>query len=333
MIQTPMLTYPDAITYWRDLARRLLEQPPQQSRAGTTREIVGWSATIEDPIGGSWAGDPRRASRGYAAAELLWYLRGERTIEMLGAYAPSYAQFCEPEPMENGRLVARGAYGWRWFNTNKLPSGTSNAVHVALQVLEKDPNDRRAFVSMWDPGDVIEALRGVWRDIPCTIGIQFLVRGGRLHAVATMRSNDLWLGGVYDVWTFCQLQRLAAAYLGVGVGRYTHNVGSMHVYERDIPKLFETLDFGPPVTSPPWDVPAPTKEEARLLIDDWAAAPLVDAERFIRRERHIEAAATRLAAIEALPSWSAALLLAMDAHLTRTGYAGSEEAGGLRGAP
>ena len=47
------------------------------------------------------------------------------------------------------------------------------------------------------------------------------------------RSNDIWMGVPYDMFSFCFLQVKMAMELGVEVGEYTHYAGSLHMYQRD----------------------------------------------------------------------------------------------------
>ena len=52
----------------------------------------------------------------------------------------------------------------------------------------------------------------------------------------TMRSQDLWLGFCYDIFTATILQELLAGWLGAGLGSYGLCVDSLHLYDHDIPK-------------------------------------------------------------------------------------------------
>jgi thymidylate synthase len=58
----------------------------------------------------------------------------------------------------------------------------------------------------------------------------------------TMRSNDVWLGLPYDVFTATILHELMAGWLGADLGEYHHHVDSLHVYERDLDKAVTVLD-------------------------------------------------------------------------------------------
>ena len=49
--------------------------------------------------------------------------------------------------------------------------------------------------------------------------------------IGTMRSNDILWGFPYDVNGFTLIQKAIASILGVELGTYIHNVGSLHAYE------------------------------------------------------------------------------------------------------
>lgn len=301
--------FKDMRSAWLNDARLLLDSPSQLSRAGVTREIVGHAYSVENPRS-CWAGGGRKGTQslGYGFAELLWYLSGSDTLEMLGAYAPSYSRFCN-----EGR--AMGAYGFRWMANpgiaHKFPNGSLVA---AVEVLRKNPDDRRAVVAMWDSGDVAEALKGEWKDIPCTLSLQFLVRDNRLHLITTMRSNDLWLGGVYDPFTFCQLQCLVAAALGVGIGHYHHRAGSFHLYEKNVESIAALLIDEATHGHMEWIAPEIDQQEAMTLIYDPLRSPIFDAEHVIRSDQDL------LKACQQIPDhhrWSQAAIKSMHYHLTR----------------
>ncbi len=203
---------------WLDVITDLVNARPQKSRDGGTREIIGWSGqltTCEHP----WLTNPRRAlSVPYAAAELVWYLSGSDSVKMMEPYAPSYGSYV------GGGDTAYGGYGKR-LNRNKL-------LEVCAEILSEAPESRQVVALIWEPKD-IDAARRRQADIPCTISLQFLLRDKRLHCVTNMRSNDAWLGLPYDVFCFTSIQRLLAGQIGMIPGTYTHNVGSMHLYDRN----------------------------------------------------------------------------------------------------
>lgn len=185
------------------------------SRNGKVLEILGYAFRLTDPYN-AWVGSTRKASRTYAAGELLWYLAGSDDGDQIRAYAPSYSAF-----LNNGR--AYGAYGKRWQQHNQLES--------MWDLIKRDPETRQAVVSCWHPSDLAAAAPGTVKDVPCTLALNFQPRGNELNLIVTMRSNDWWLGLPYDAWCFTAIQVLMAAALKMQVGFYQHQVGSIHVYE------------------------------------------------------------------------------------------------------
>lgn len=211
--------YPNIDSAWRSLVSRALRQQSAGSRDGAAREILGTQVVF--PAALNWLGAPcRKLSKRYASAELVWYLSGTPSGDMIKHYAPGYARFLDDDG------CAHGAYGYRWAKDEQL--------RRVIELLERDPGSRRAVITCFDQWT---DLAHESPDIPCTISIQFFIRDNTLHAVTTMRSNDLWLGFPYDCWCFTMLQHMIAHALGVGVGTYTHQAGSSHVYERDVEKV------------------------------------------------------------------------------------------------
>ena len=69
--------------------------------------------------------------------------------------------------------------------------------------------------------------------MPCTLGHRFYLRDGALHMHTGMRSQDLWLGFPYDVFTNTTLRELLAGWLDVAIGEYHHHVDSLHLYDHN----------------------------------------------------------------------------------------------------
>lgn len=134
---------------------------------------------------------------------------------MISHYAPQYKNFAEPDG------VIAGAYGPR----------LRPQVMTALDLLQHSPTTRRAVIGLWTPNDL--DIADYAKDVPCTLTYQFLIEGDQLNMIATMRSNDAWLGFPYDVFVNTCVQRLFAGTLGLRTGYYQHQVGSMHIYERN----------------------------------------------------------------------------------------------------
>ena len=221
---------------WAEAVHALTDvESTRPSRDGDVcGEVAGYSARLLD-VDDNWLWSPtRKASATYAAAELLWYLSGTGNGEMIKFYAPQYERF-----LVDG--VARGAYGARWGRWNQLRN--------LLDLLRRDLTTRQAVMVAWEARDLAVAVAGNEPDVPCTVSLQFLYRG-QLNLVATMRSNDVWLGMPYDVWCFTSIQKLVAHALGVKPGWYQHQAGSLHLYARDRERAIARVTRAPELPPP-----------------------------------------------------------------------------------
>lgn len=218
-----MESYETMDELWLGAAQDVLKNGSDiPSRDGNCREITGYCARLTNPYAHFMFNPSRKLSPAYAAAELLWYLSGEQHIERIVPYAPQYERF-----VEDG--VAYGAYGHRWKQGEQLLR--------LLALLRTNPDTRQAVMVMWDKEDIRCALNKEHKDLPCTLSMNFLVRDKKLNLIVTMRSNDLWLGTPYDVFCMTAIQILIAENLGLGVGWYQHQAGSLHVYSRNKEKF------------------------------------------------------------------------------------------------
>ena len=214
------------------------------SRVGKTKEILGFQVTLTNPLNNILLGFPeRKFSLSYACAEILWYLSGRGEIKMIEAYAPSYKNFAE-------KGIAYGAYGKRWKNSPGFvkentvffhPNG-NDQLEAVIHLLKNKPNTRQAIMTCWDSGDLLHAIIGDHKDLPCTVSLKFYVRNGKLHLIVDMRSNDAWLGLPYDIFCFTTLQRIVAAECKLQLGTYIHQAGSEHIYEKNYEKINKILE-------------------------------------------------------------------------------------------
>lgn len=211
-------------TGYKDIVGTVLKQGTMSSpRDIPTTEILGASVVFNDAFPDMPTGVGRSCNAAIGIAEALQLFAGESHPDLMISKFPNFKNFTD------GGAWFHGAYGPRI--KHQLPK--------VIEALKSDNNTRQAIMTIWDPrydgfGDV--------RDTPCTTGFQFLLRDDRLHMVTTMRSNDVWWGLAYDVFQFTFLQKQIADILGVEQGQYTHNVGSLHMYERDFEKYNGLLD-------------------------------------------------------------------------------------------
>lgn len=179
-------------------------------------EICDAVFCIEDPTRNIVSSPIRKMPMRYAVGELAWYLSGSNRVQDISRFAKKWADISDDGETNNS------AYGWRIFDKFGF-----NQWEYVKELLRKDPSSRQAVIHIKD------ASNKPTKDVPCTVYLQFFIRDGKLNMSTHMRSNDIWMGVPYDMFSFCFLQMLLAMELGVDVGQYTHYAGSLHMYSRD----------------------------------------------------------------------------------------------------
>ena len=204
---------------WFDLLNTLYTcGKPVSPRGFETREILGVQLRVSDMTQNILVHSARALSYRFAIAEWLWIAAGREDVESIAKYNKHIAQFSDDG------VTFYGAYGKR----------LTPQMDYLLEQLQK-PHSRQAVASIWTPNPVPS------RDIPCTLTWQLLARDGKLHAIVTMRSSDVWLGIPYDFINFSLLSMGIAGELGLVPGSLIFNLGSSHLYDRDREKAAAVL--------------------------------------------------------------------------------------------
>ena len=171
---------------------------------------------VEDPTRNIVTSKIRNMPMRYAVGELAWYLSGSNKVKDIAQYSKKWTEISDDGETNNS------AYGYRIFEK----FGFDQWEYVK-GLMRRDPNTRQAVIHIKD------ASNTPTKDTPCTVYLQFFLRGNKLNLSVHMRSNDIWMGVPYDMFSFCFLQVKMAMELGVEVGSYTHYAGSLHMYQRD----------------------------------------------------------------------------------------------------
>jgi len=106
-----------------------------------------------------------------------------------------------------------------------------------IKELRENPDSRQLFMGIWDPYTDVNRLGGVAR-VPCTLGYLFQVREGQLHMTYMMRSSDFSTHFQNDVYLAFMLQMYVASKINIPVGRFTHYMGSLHLFRKDAHGIF-----------------------------------------------------------------------------------------------
>lgn len=191
-----------------------------------TFEILGMTSTI--PMKYPIIMNPtRKLGYKFMAAEAAWMIEGRNDVASISKYSKKISDFSD-----DGETFF-GAYGPRLHQ--QLGS--------VIGVLSRDPDTRQAVVSTWRPNPPPT------KDVPCTLSWQFLIRGNKLHCIATMRSSDLWLGHPYDIFNFSAI----SFYVMMCVNKFRSNeklelgnliltAGSKHLYQRNVEEVRAVLE-------------------------------------------------------------------------------------------
>lgn len=191
-----------------------------ESQKGKSTEVFGALLELRNPRA--------RLSRSFTKAkafsplgELFWYLSGSDRVEFIKHYIPNYPKLIKDE------IKANGAYGPRIFGKDAYAKhdGSSEWDRM-IRTLREREGSRNALIQIYENSDA----KPKNDDKPCTCTIQFAIRNGQLIMHTHMRSNDAFFGLPHDIFTFTMLQEIAARELGIGLGRYTHSVTSLHLY-------------------------------------------------------------------------------------------------------
>jgi thymidylate synthase len=105
-----------------------------------------------------------------------------------------------------------------------------------INELEIHPDSRQLFLSVWNPEIDADRL-GVVR-VPCSLGYWFSLRARALHVTYLQRSADIVTHFENDVYLAHKLQEYIALNIGADIGQYSHWIGSLHAYRKDIAEIF-----------------------------------------------------------------------------------------------
>lgn len=109
-----------------------------------------------------------------------------------------------------------------------------NLSRIIVEIMD-NPGSRQLILPIFSLTD-LENIGGKKR-IPCSIYYQFFVRNGQLDIQYSQRSADVYTHFGNDVWLAWELMEYVAKATGITPGYLYHNLGSLHVYNKDIEKL------------------------------------------------------------------------------------------------
>jgi thymidylate synthase len=163
---------------------------------------------------------------GYLATELAWYIKGDNKDLSIADHAELWKSMINID----GTLTSN--YGYQLWGRDQAP------LKPAVTELKRDPNTRRAVVHINRP----EHNFGGYKDIPCTMYLQFFIRDETLVTLVSMRSQDAVYGLRNDLPFFWFVADVVAKIMGIKKQELFLTVGSFHVYEKHFDKVKQVVD-------------------------------------------------------------------------------------------
>lgn len=197
---------------YKVISKELLNAKTVSPRGQATKEIIAPQIIIADPKQRLMFSDQRKFNLVHALNESIMLFSNSDRVEHIAEFNKAMGNYSDDG------VTMYGSYGKR----------ISGYIMGIIDKLRADPDSRQAVLQIFASEDNIRKTK----DVPCTSTLQFLLRDGKLDMITTMRSNDFIFGFQFDVVMFTMLQETIANTLGVALGSYVHQPGSLHVYEK-----------------------------------------------------------------------------------------------------
>ncbi len=184
--------------------------------------------TLLDPTNNTIQSVRRGVDINYAQAYADYVVNGGKNIDELIRLNPAVQRYISDKHVE-GHAVNYG---------QRIAAQTNDT----LKLLKEDSGTRRAVIQILLPEDtVIAHTKHATMEYPCCKDLHFMLREGKLNLTVNMRSQNLPLVLVYDVYNFTAIQMFMCKELGVSPGFYHHNMDSAHVYAKEFDLTSEIL--------------------------------------------------------------------------------------------
>lgn len=235
-------------------------------RGQQIREVLNYSFKVLNPVNEPIVtkdAERNEVIKSYTQKECELYDSGTNSAEDFGKASKFWLKLANPDGTVNsayGHLIKyKKSHGNPIYELQQSLSGLNaneaaehlaqNAVNVmrtpwewAVDSLRSDKDTRQAIIRFSLPEHFYKGNK----DMTCTLSGNFHIREDKLNLSIHMRSNDLMLGLVFDLPWFVSLMddmvnELKDLYPNLQKGYYVHTVDSMHIYDRDVDKIFKMI--------------------------------------------------------------------------------------------
>jgi len=231
-------------------------------RGTKTRGITGSTMILTNPRNRIAYVSGRKYKLSYGLAEFLWYMSGSNSLDMITNYAPSMKKYSDDDK------TVRSGYGKKMFRNLFNIGGCSDnyfykvsQMQYIIEKIKRDKNTRQAVIMIRDFTDSAHDINYNFKskDIPCTLYLHFQIISNKLQLTVAMRSQDLLIGKLYDVFTFTMIQewvylKLLKYYPDLRLGNYIMHDDNVHIYSNWYEKARKYLKNKKNVKSIPMDI-------------------------------------------------------------------------------
>lgn len=213
----------------------LSEGTDKPDRTGTgTRSLFGYQMRF-DLQEGFPAVTTKKLYMRSVIHELIWFLRGESSIEYLREHDVSIWDEWADAEGDVGPV-----YGVQWRSWPAPDGERVDQLQRVIDQIAENPHSRRHVVSAWNAGQIDEMALP-----PCHTLFQFYVSDGALSCQLYQRSGDVFLGVPFNIASYSLLTHMVAQVTGLEVGEFVHSFGDVHLYNNHFEQAKTQLEREP----------------------------------------------------------------------------------------
>lgn len=217
--------------FYKDLLFSIIDRGEEISPRGlSTKEIRPAMIILEKPRERFLTCPGRNIHPYFQYLESIWILGGRGDLDFIKYYLKNMETYADNMDEFNAPYGVRmRSYG----NHRSLQLDSKyfrDQFWDCYQTLRKDTSTRQAAIVFWNPH--FDNFQIVTNDRPCNIAMAFITRDEHLDFTIFCRSNDLnWGLANTNVVQFSVILETMALLLDLYVGRQTHMINSLHVYD------------------------------------------------------------------------------------------------------
>ncbi len=261
-----------------DIVKRILNDgETKHNRTGTDATSVPGAMFEHDMSTGFPLLTTKKVVFRLVASELEFFIKGMTYKNWLrDRNNHIWDEWCSPEKIPYShdkniqeRMMAERElgpiYGWQWrhfgadyvAHDKQVQGEGVDQFKKVVEVLKKDPSDRRLLVMAWNPVDNHRMALP-----PCHYGFQITVLNNRLNLLWNQRSVDVALGLPFNIASYGLLLHLLAKEGDFEEGKLVGFLADTHIYKNHIDGVKEQLNRKP--------MPRPTiRTDHFTSIFDW----------------------------------------------------------------